>query len=162
MNNKNHQTPLAKVGTAIGVGLLAGLAGTIAMTVCQRIDMKITGREGSTTPAKAVREALDIKPVSESKSKQLSSEVHWVYGTSWGLMRGLIHLFGLRGLVASSTHFAAVWITELVMLPSLRVAPPITKESTETIAKDAFYHGVYALSTGLVFDAIIKENQKSK
>lgn len=162
MNNKKHQNPLAKVGTAIGVGLLAGFAGTIAMTVCQRMDMKITGRKGSPTPAKAVREALNIKPVSESKSKQLSREVHWVYGTSWGLMRGLIHSFGLRGLVASSTHFAAVWITELVMLPSLRVAPPITKESPETVAKDAFYHGVYALGTGLVFDAIIKGSQKSK
>jgi hypothetical protein len=158
MEGKNNQTGLAQVGTAIGVGLMAGLAGTIAMTVCQRIDMKITGRKGSTTPAKAVREALDIKPVSESKSKELSTRVHWVYGTSWGLVRGFMHLFGLKGLAATSTHFAAVWITELVMLPLLRVAPPVTKESPETIAKDALYHGVYALGTGLVFDAIMNED----
>ena len=157
MENENNQPGLAQVGTAIGVGLMAGLAGTIAMTVCQRIDMKITGRKGSTTPATAVREALDIKPVSESQSKELSTRVHWVYGTSWGVFRGLIHLLGLKGLAASSTHFAAVWTTELIMLPSLRVAPPVTKESPQTIAKDAFYHAVYACATGLVFDAIMNE-----
>jgi hypothetical protein len=88
MAKENNQTALAKVGTAIGVGLMAGLAGTIAMTVCQRMDMKITGRRGSDTPATAVREVLDIKPVSESKTKELSSRVHWVYGTSLGLVRG--------------------------------------------------------------------------
>jgi len=162
MENKNDSTALAKVGTAIGVGLIAGLAGTIAITICQRVDMKITGRKGSDTPAKAVREALDIKPVSESESKELSTKVHWVYGTLWGAVRGMIHLLGLRGLAASSIHFGGVWVTELVMLPSLRVAPPVTKESAETIAKDAFFHGVYALATGLVFDAIMNEEKKNR
>jgi hypothetical protein len=158
MKNENNQSALAQVGTAIGVGLMAGLAGTIVMTICQRIDMKITGRKGSTTPAKAVREALDIKPVSESESKQLSTQVHWVYGTSLGLVRSLVHLFGVKAWTATSVHFAAVWATELIMLPALRVAPPVTKESPQTIAKDAFYHGIYALGTGLVFDAIINED----
>ncbi len=158
MKNENNQNALSQVGTAIGVGLIGGLVGTIAMTICQRIDMKITGRKGSVTPAKAVQEALDIKPVSESKTKELTTNVHWVYGPSLGVVRGLMHLLGINGLAATSAHFAAVWATELIMLPSLRVAPPVTKESPETIAKDAMYHGVYALGTGLVFDAIIKED----
>jgi|SRR5690242_13205042 hypothetical protein len=158
MKNKNDQTAMAQLGTAIGVGLIAGLAGTIAMTVCQRIDMEITGRKGSDTPATAVREALDIKPVSESKTKELSSRVHWVYGTGLGLMRGLLSLFGIKGTPATTAHFAAVWTTELIMLPSLRVAPPITHESPMTIAKDAMFHGIYALGTGLVFDAIMNED----
>ncbi len=55
MKNENNQNALAKVGTAIGVGLIAGLGGTIVMTIFQRIDMKITGRKGSTTPANAVQ-----------------------------------------------------------------------------------------------------------
>ncbi|MGN6247581.1 MAG: hypothetical protein ACTHNG_04455 [Ginsengibacter sp.] len=158
MNNKNNQNAMAQLGTAIGVGLLAGLAGTIAMTVCQRIDMEITGRKGSDTPATAVREALDIKPVSESKTKELASRVHWVYGTSLGLMRGLMNLFGLNGMEATTLHFALVWATELVMLPSLRVAPPLTKEAPKAIAKDAMFHGIYAVGTGLVFDAIMNED----
>ena len=158
MKDEKNQTAMAQVGTAIGVGLIAGLAGTIAMTVCQRVDMKITGRKGSDTPATAVREVLDIKPVSESKTKELSSRVHWVYGTSLGLVRGLMDLFGINGTAATTAHFAAVWAAELIMLPSLKVAPPITHESPKTIAKDAMYHGIYALGAGLVFDAIMKED----
>lgn len=157
MKNEKNQIAMAQLGTAIGVGLISGLAGTIAMTICQRIDMEITGRKGSDTPATAVREVLDIKPVTESKTKELSSRVHWVYGTSLGLVRGLLSLFGIKGTPASTAHFALVWATELVMLPSLRVAPPITHESPKTIAKDAMYHGIYALGTGLVFDAIMNE-----
>ena len=157
MKECKNQNILAQTGTAIGVGLIAGLAGTIAMTICQKIDMKISGRQSSNTPVNAVREALDIEPVSESKKPDVSQKIHWVYGTSLGLVRGMISLAGLKGLTANSTFFATVWGAELFMLPYLRVAPPVTKESPEAIGKDALYHMVYAFSAGLVFDAIMDE-----
>ncbi len=157
MSKNQNKTSLKDVGTAIGVGLIAGLAGTIVMTICQKIDMEITGRKASNTPANAVREALDIKPVSESKTEDISNKIHWVYGTSLGMARGFISLFGLKGLAANSAFFTTVWGAELFMLPYLKVAPPVTKEAPETIAKDALYHLVYAFSAGLVFDAILCE-----
>lgn len=157
MKKNKDKTALANVGTAIGVGLIAGLAGTIVMTICQKIEMEITGRKASQTPANAVREALDIKPVSESKTQEVSNKIHWVYGTSLGMARGFISLFGLKGLAANSAFFATVWGVELFMMPYLKVAPPVTKEAPETIAKDAMFHLVYAFSAGLVFDAIIDE-----
>jgi hypothetical protein len=69
-----------------------------------------------------------------------------------------MNLFGINGVTATTAHFALVWATEIVMLPSLRVAPPVTHESPKTIAKDAMYHGIYALGAGLVFDAIMNED----
>lgn len=153
-----NESALKSVGTAIGVGLIADLAGTVVMTVCQKIDMKITGRKASQTPANAVREALDIQPVSESKSQEVSKKIHWVYGTSLGIVRGIISLFGLNGLAANSAFFATVWGAELCMLPYLRVAPPITNETPEAIGKDALYHLVYAFSAGLIYDSIMKED----
>lgn len=158
MGEKLNGSAFRSVGTAIGVGLMAGLAGTLVMTICQEIDMKITGRKASQTPANAVREALHIQPVSESKMQEVSNKIHWVYGTSLGMVRGMISLFGLDGLAANSAFFATVWAAELFMLPYLRVAPPATKESPETIAKDALYHLIYAFSAGLVFDTIMKED----
>lgn len=155
MRKNEHDSILKNVGTAIGVGLIAGLAGTLAMTICQKIEMEITGRKASSTPANAVREAFDIKPVSESKAEEISSKIHLVYGTSLGMARGFISLFGINGLAANSAFFATVWGAELFMMPYLKVAPPITKEAPETIAKDAMFHLVYAFSAGLVFDAII-------
>ncbi len=157
MKENKNENILAQTGAAIGVGLIAGLAGTIVMTICQKIDMKITGRKASHTPVNAVRETLDIKPVSESKTNEVSNKIHWVYGTSLGIARGMISLFGLKGLAANSAFFATVWGNELFMLPYLRVAPPVTKETVETIGKDALFHLVYAFSAGLVFEGIMEE-----
>jgi len=156
MKEKN-QNAFAELGTAIGVGLIAGFAGTFVMTICQKIDMELTGRKASNTPSNAVREVLNIKPVSENKSEEVSNKIHWVYGTSLGVIRGVISLFGLSGMAANSVYFATVWGAELVMLPSLRVAPPVTKEDPATIAKDAFFHFIYAFSAGVIFDTIMNE-----
>ncbi len=157
MRKNENDSILKNVCTAIGVGLIAGLTGTIAMTICQKIEMEISRRKASQTPPNAVREALDIKPVSESKTQEVSNKIHWVYGTSLGMARGFISLFGLNGLAANSVFFSTVWGAELFMMPNLKVAPPVTKEAPETIAKDAMFHLVYAFSVGLVFDAIINE-----
>ena len=161
MKEYKKPTALAKVGTAIGIGLMAGLAGTIAMTISQMIEMKITGRKSSDTPANAVREVFDIKPVTEGKSKEVSNKVHWVYGTSLGLVRGTLSLFGLKGLIATSIHFITAWGAELLMLPALRVAPPVTKEKPKEILTDAGHHIVYAITAGIVFDAINKKKKAS-
>lgn len=156
MKKYYRQGPLATVGTAIGVGLMAGLAGTLAMTISQMAEMKLTGRKSSDTPAKAVREALDIKPVTESKSEEISNEVHFTYGTSLGLIRGIIGLTGLKGLIANSVDFLIIWGGKLCMLPALRVAPPITQEKPKAIASDIFHHAVYVATAGYVFDSIYR------
>ena len=157
MKKDKALTSLSEVGTAIGVGLMAGLAGTLAITISQMIEMKVTGREASDTPANAVREVLDIKPITESKTKEVSNKIHWVYGTSLGLIRGALSLAGLKGVSATAIHYAAIWGGELLMLPALRVAPPVTKEKPKAIATDGFHHLVYAIAAGVVFDAISKE-----
>ncbi|MEO6843938.1 MAG: hypothetical protein ABI184_02130 [Ginsengibacter sp.] len=73
------------------------------------------------------------------------------------MVRGFKSLFGINGLAARSAFFATVWGAELCMLPYLRVAPPVTKETPETIGKDVLYHLVYAFVAGLVFDTIMGE-----
>ena len=151
--NKNKIT-LKKVGTALGVGLLAGLAGTIAMTIAQRIDMKMTGRKPSDVPVKALRELMNVKPVTEDKSSSVSNKVHFLYGVDVGMIRGLISLSGLKGLEAISVHFATIWCTELLVLPMLRVATPVYQQKPGVVLKDAFFHLIYAVTAGCVFDWI--------
>ena len=162
MSKKNKETTLKDIGTAIGVGLIAGFAGTFAITVSQRIEMEITGRKPSDTPANAVREVLDVKPVSESKSQQVSQEVHWAYGTSLGLIRSILSLAGLRGLVATAIHFFTIWSGKSIMLPSLRVAKPVTEQHPKSIAIDMGHHLIYAATAGLVFDAVYCEGKNKK
>ena len=141
-------------GAALGRGIIAGLAGTAAITVSQMIEMKITGRKPSTAPADAASKVLDIKPSTNDDKQQFSQEVHWTYGTSWGIARALIASTGLEGIPASLLHFGAIWGTAMIIEPKLGVAPPVTEWEPKTIAIDALHHAVYAAVAGLVYDAI--------
>jgi hypothetical protein len=150
-----NSNPLKDLGTALGVGLLAGLAGTAAITLSQMIEMKITKRESSDAPAKAVSKVLYVKPANKEKKPMVNQEIHWVYGTSWGISRGLMSLTGVTGLPATLAHFVAIWGTELLMMPGLNLAPPVTEQKPKSVAIDAIHHAVYALAAGAVFDAIM-------
>lgn len=152
---------LNELGTAIGIGVMAGIVGTAAISISQAIEMKITNREPSSAPADAAAKVLDVQPSSEEQKAKVSQEVHWTYGTSWGIARGLIALTGLKGWKATLVHFGAIWGTEMVMLPSLDLAPPATEEDAKTISVDGLHHAVYAIAAGLVFDAIAKKTSET-
>lgn len=152
---KIHQdNTLGALGSAIGKGLLAGLAATAAMTVSQMIEMKITKREPSNAPVKVAEETVGAKPASENDEQKLSQEIHWSYGTTWGIARGIIGLTGLKGIPATLVHFGAVWGTALIMLPKYKVSKPVTEQKPNEIAIDALHHAVYAVTSGLVYDAL--------
>ncbi len=151
-NKVSHS--LGSVASAIGKGVIAGLAGTAAITISQMIEMKITGRKPNTAPADAASKVLDIKPATEQDKQQFSQEVHWTYGTLWGIARALIAEAGLEGIPASLLHFIAVWGTAMVIEPKLGVAPLVTEWEPKSIAVDALHHAVYATVAGLVYDAI--------
>lgn len=148
-----------KVSAKIGKGLLAGLAGTAAITASQIVLMKVTGKGPSDSPAKAAEKVLHIEPSGEGETKKknkkkLTNLVHWFYGTAWGTARGLLGSAGIKGIPATVLQFGAVWGTAMIMLPALKVAPPVKKWGFAEIAKDAFHHAVYAAAAGLVFDRL--------
>ncbi len=144
----------AEVAQAVGKGLIAGAAGTLAITLSQMIEMKITKRKPSEEPADAAEKVLDIKPAAEKDKPKFSQEVHWAYGTSWGLPRGIMSLLGLKGLPATAIHFATIYSTALIMPSSLKVAPPLKEWKPKEFAIDALHHLVYAVAAGLVYDAL--------
>ena len=153
MKVKEENAP-GQLGNAVGKGILAGLAGVAAMTISQMIEMRVTGRSGSDAPSKAVAKVADIKPTSEAEKEKVNNEIHWTYGTILGVTRGLISLTGLSGFPATLLHFGVVWGSSLVMLPALKISPPITEEEPKSIAVDAFHHAIYALVTGFAYDAL--------
>ncbi len=144
----------AEFAEAVGKGLMAGAAGTLAITVSQMIEMKITKRKPSSEPADAAEKVLDIKPETEGNRQKFSQEVHWAYGTSWGLTRGILGMLGLKGLPATAIHFATIYSTALIMPTELEVAPPLKEWSAKEFAVDALHHAVYAVVAGLVYDAL--------
>lgn len=148
---------LSEFAGSVGKGLIAGVAGTIAITISQMIEMKITKREPSSEPADAAEKVLDVKPETPEDKQKFSQEVHWAYGTGWGIPRGILGLFGLKGITATSIHFATIYGTALIMPAQLKVAPPLKEWKPKEFAVDALHHAVYAIVAGLVYDAMSKD-----
>lgn len=150
----HENNALGELAGAIGKGLLAGLAGTAAITVSQMIEMKITRREASDAPVKVASQVTGAAPANDSEKEKLNNEIHYAYGTSWGIVRGLLGLAGLKGLPATLVHFGAIWATELVMLPKYDAAPPVNEQEPKSVAIDALHYAVYAVAAGLAYDAL--------
>jgi hypothetical protein len=93
---------LGDVAAAVGKGLFAGAAGTVAMTVSSTIEMKLRGRPPSSAPARAAAKLLGIQPVDKRAEARFSNIVHWGYGTAWGGVRGLLAAAGLSGPAATA------------------------------------------------------------
>jgi hypothetical protein len=136
----------------IGKGLVAGFAGTAAMTMSSTAEARLRGRPPSSAPARATAKVLGIKAFeSELAEARFSDLSHWGYGTSWGVVRGLYAALGLSPRAATAAHGASVYGAAQVTLPALEIAPPVIFWPKAEIAIDAFHHAVYAAATGLAY-----------
>ncbi|MCA1696934.1 MAG: DUF1440 domain-containing protein [Actinobacteria bacterium] len=139
------------VAGAIAKGLVAGAVGTAAMTVSSTLEMRLRGREASSAPADAAAKVLGLEFDSDAQKARFGTIVHWGYGTGWGAVRGLLSAQGLGEFPATTGHLCLLWVSELVMLPALEVAPPVTDWEPEEVAIDFFHHVVYAVATGVTY-----------
>ena len=146
---------LPRLAEAIGKGLVAGFAGTAAMTLSSTLEMKLRGRAASSAPADATAKVLGIASFADDAAKaRFGTLVHWGYGTGWGVVRALLGLAGLTPAQATAAHLAAVWGNEAAMLPALDVAPPFWTWGAEEVAIDVLHHVVYAAATGLAYELL--------
>ena len=142
---------IGDIAANVGKGLFAGVAGTAVMTVSSTLEMKLSGRGASQTPAEAAEKVLKVEPEDEGAEAQFSNLVHWGYGTGWGAVRGLLASAGLSGPVATAAHLGLVWGAEQIILPALDVSAPVFKYGSKATATDLLHHVVYATATGLAY-----------
>jgi hypothetical protein len=146
---------LSKLATETGNGVLAGVAGTAAMTVSSTVEAKLRGRPYSTAPAKAAARALGIETFEDGAAyARFSNLVHWGYGTGWGVARGVLRALGIGPRLATPAHFAVLWGSALYTLPRYEVAPPVTQWGAEDVAIDVFHHLVYVTTAALAFELL--------
>jgi hypothetical protein len=151
----NARKSVATVADAIGKGLIAGFAGTAAMTVSSTLEARLRGRAPSSAPARATAKMLGIKEFEDGIAQARFNDIsHWGYGTGWGVLRGLLAATGMPSKVATAAHGAAIYGAAQVTLPALEIAPPSVFWAKEDIAIDAFHHTVYAAATGIAYELI--------
>jgi hypothetical protein len=117
---------LNTLATTVGKGLVAGFVGTAAMTVSNSLEAQLRHRAASSAPARATAKLLGITEfedeIAEARFNDLS---HWGYGTSWGIVRGLLAAVGLSPTAATAAHGAPVWGSAQAMIPALEIAPTL-------------------------------------
>jgi hypothetical protein len=146
---------LTTLADGIGKGVLAGVAGTAAMTASSTLEAKLRGRPFSTAPAKAAARALGIETFDDGAAyARFSNLVHWGYGTGWGVARGVMRALGVGPRLATPAHFAVLWGSALYTLPKYEVAPPVTQWGREDVAIDVFHHLVYVSAAAAAFELL--------
>jgi hypothetical protein len=144
-----------KTVDSIGRGLVAGLAGTAAMTLSSSLEARLRQRAASSAPARATAKVLGISGFEDARAQARFNDLaHWGYGTGWGVVRGLLAAAGLSPRAATAAHGAAIYGAAQVTLPALDVAPPAIFWPRREIAIDAFHHAVYATATGLAYQLV--------
>jgi hypothetical protein len=146
-----------RVSCGVGRSMLAGLAGTTAITLSQLAEMRLTHRGPTSTPAQAAEKVLGIRAVDQQHAVRLTNMVHWGYGTSWGLFRGILDAVGVRGYKASLIQWAVITGTATTMLPKLDVAPPAHKWPIKMHVSEGMHHLVYATALGYAYDWLKEE-----
>lgn len=130
---------------------MAGLLGTVAMTISSTVEARLRHRQPSTTPARAAGRVLGVSPVDEDGERRFNVIVHWAYGTGWGAVRGLLAAVGLTPPVADLTHLAVVWGAEQVVVPATQAGEAVTHGPPREAAVDLAHHVVYATTAGFAF-----------
>ncbi len=150
---------LGPVATAIGSGLLAGAAGTAALTASMNYQKKKEGQEGPDLfKAEAVEKVLGITTSLPEKKAFLSDLVHWTYGSVLGLARSFMVLIGCGGLVASLFHGIMTQTIAMYVIPSMTGSQ--TKIDPKRASIQLGHHLIYALAAGIVADLCMKERGK--
>ena len=137
---------MALLGTAAR-GLAAGFAGTAALTVSQRIEMRITGRPPSDLPARVAEGLLGISTT--GRRRELAGvAAHWVNNTASGLGRAALGAFGLRGPPAVAGTFVLYLGGEALLFRSLGFEPAALRPV------DVLHAAVYATVTNTAYERL--------
>jgi|TARA_Y100000034_G_scaffold70521_1_gene85081 hypothetical protein len=138
--------------------LIAGFLGTLVMTFSQLIEMFITKRKGSNSPAIAFSKIfrINLNKFSERGKTILTYAVHFIYGTFWALAVYVLYLFGIQSTTyLIIIYFLITTIQGWIVIPLLNIGPNFWKWGIHSILSDAFHHLVLATATVLIFLTLI-------
>ena len=156
---KPRKTPL----TAVTQGLLAGAIGTAVFTAFQMATGKAGGNEQpkdwSEAPEPAqvgqrVAEGVFKEEVPLEKAGTLTQVVHWLYGTGWGAVYGLIEESVQKPVASGVALTGAVVAADYTLLPAMKLYKPPWRYPATTIPKDFATHLVHGLATAAAYRAL--------
>src|SRR3954447_26525262 len=146
------------LGRAALRGALAGLAGTAAMTLGEKIEQRFTHRPNSFVPARTLTGLATGRRLPGSARPPVRNHLmHWGTGAAVGALRGIWSATGLRGVRASLWHTVVRLAVDQTLENVTGVgAPPWTWSRGDQVV-DVAHKAVYSLATGVVADRLVED-----
>jgi len=133
----------------VGLGLAAGLIGTLVMTFSQEVEMALTDRPPSKVPAEGAEKATGIDVADEAREQTLSNIVHFGYGTALGAT--LAALDDVPEPARTIAYFIGAQATGMAVLQALDLEGKPSEWDAPSATIDVGHHLVYAVATGLAY-----------
>jgi hypothetical protein len=142
-------------------GLLAGLVGSAAMIVAEKVERAVTGRPNSHVPEHGL-ERLPVRPARPDRERlRMDWAMRWGQGMALGAVRALLADRGIRGPVGSFVLLSLRLLSDQALENATGVeAPPGTWSDSER-AVELLPKAVYAFATGAVADALVPSRGSS-
>ena len=142
---------------AVGLGLAAGGVGTVALTLAQKAEMALFGREPSTVPGQVGATLAGRDPATHADLvERLNPIVHWGHGVGMGAVRGALDAAGVDRRTATLAFFPLVWAGDAALYRALGIAPPPWRWSRAELTTDVIGKGVLAFATSAAYVLLAK------
>ncbi|CAN5915081.1 hypothetical protein BH24BAC1_BH24BAC1_37330 [soil metagenome] len=140
---------------AIGMGLLAGLAGVAAMTLAEKIEQLFTNRPDSYVPAHTLERLLRLPHKPDEERLALNWAMHWGQGILLGVVRGIMAEQGVRGPVGSLLFMNLRLLNDQTLENATGVGALPWTWPVDEQRIDLLHKGIYAFTTGAVADMLL-------
>jgi len=137
-------------------GLLAGVAGTAAMTLGEKVEQRLTDRPNSYVPAETLGRLVRKTPGSPRQALGMNWAMHWGQGILLGAVRGLMAEHGFRGPVGSFLFMNLRLLNDQTLENATGAGAPPWTWPVDEQAIDLLHKGVYAFVAGFVADYLIE------
>ncbi len=164
------------VGSALALGIGAGLAGTALMTAWQETVAHLRRRTTprhmldedpwahAPAPAQVGRRAVQTltgRDVPPARIPFFTNAVHWGFGTGMGVLYAVARRRApVRAGLGGPVFGLAVWAQSYATLVPMGLYEPPWHYPARTIAKDISYHLVYGAGTALGYEALARVRQR--
>jgi len=149
--------PIGSARRAAAQGGVAGLVGTVVMTVGEKAEQALTGRPDSYVPARTLQRLLGRRHPRDSAA--WNHTMHWGTGVLLGVVRGLVGRAGLRGVGGAAALTGGRIGFDHLLETATRVERSPLSWPAGVMAVDAAHKTVYAVVTGAVADLLLARSQ---
>jgi len=132
--------------------LIAGAAGTVAITVSTHLEMRLSGREPSAAPIDALERIAGRRLPARGA---LGTAAHLTSGLALGVPRAAIERAGVREPLATLLFLPVALAPDVVAVPALGAAAPPWRWTAAEAGVSLVHHVAYAVaaSTALALAA---------